>query len=342
VAKILVVAIVLLALAGAADARSGRVGRDPVPLQGIQLQAHTGLRLLVSAKRPFFLDVDAGTVTRVRGVPAKHRFFMTVGVSGRAAVVVGDALSRRGQLYAVRGKRTSLKPLGPGAEVAPAAGGRSVWAKRLLRHSRCTLRQVGLDGVVLRAPKPFRCSRIYSGGKLGLGVSPTRLIDPVTRRTVFRTRLGIVAVAGGTVVLQGHNQFILFDAATGARRRVEWPATDGRLFGAAIDPRGRFVALSFGNPSWTSEGRYPDDQYYDAWVLDTETAELTRLPAMPAFAALKWTSAEWTEDGRLVLLTRGAGKDVVALWRPGQERLALKSMRLQARDNVSNTFAPLG
>ena len=344
--RTIAVALALPALAGAAEAQDVGLARDPLPIHGIALPPDTGLRLAVSAKRPFVLDVDAGTV---RSIPLVQRGIVTVvGVGGRAAVVVAKPFSRRGQLYAMRGQTASLKPLGRGSEVAPASDGQSVWVKRVIRSSRCTLRQVRLDGRVLRSPKAFRCGwTIYPGGSLGLGVSPVRVIDPVTRRTVFKTRLSIVAVAERTVVLRGGpgNPLTLFDTATGARRRLAWPDTSGQLetFRTAVDVRGRFVALSFGNPSWTSEGRYPDDQYYDAWVLDTRTAELTRLPSMPAFVALKWTSTAWTQDGRLVLLARSGGKDVVAVWRPGQESLGVKSMRLRARDNIaSNAFAPLG
>jgi hypothetical protein len=100
------------------------------------------------------------------------------------------------------------------------------------------------------------------------------------------------------------------------------------------------VALGFGNPSWTG----PAGQAYDVWVLDTETAKLTRLPSMPAFVWLKWTTMGWTAGGRLVLLTRDETRQMVALWRPGQTRLHLKTVRLPNRNSVHVTpaFAILG
>lgn len=50
----------------------------------------------------------------------------------------------------------------------------------------------------------------------------------------------------------------------------------------------------------------------------------------------------WTHDGRLVLLAESAGKDMVAVWRPGQEHLALKTVRLPDRsDSGSDSFATL-
>ena len=50
----------------------------------------------------------------------------------------------------------------------------------------------------------------------------------------------------------------------------------------------------------------------------------------------------WTHDGRLVLLAESGGKDMVAVWRPGQQRLALKIVHLPDRsDSGSDSFAPL-
>jgi hypothetical protein len=45
---------------------------------------------------------------------------------------------------------------------------------------------------------------------------------------------------------------------------------------------------------------------------------------MPAEVALKFTSMSWTGDGRLGFLARTADAgDVVAVWRPGQPRIAV-------------------
>ena len=50
---------------------------------------------------------------------------------------------------------------------------------------------------------------------------------------------------------------------------------------------------------------------------------------------------EWTRDGRLVLLGADRTSDFVAVWRPGEWRLALKRLRLPARIAGSDSFAPL-
>lgn len=78
------------------------------------------------------------------------------------------------------------------------------------------------------------------------------------------------------------------------------------------------------------------------WLLDAKTASLTHLPGMPALVSLKSTSMAWTLDGQLVLLGESGGKDVVALWRPGQRHLAVKTVDLpERRDSGSDSFAPL-
>jgi hypothetical protein len=42
-----------------------------------------------------------------------------------------------------------------------------------------------------------------------------------------------------------------------------------------------------------------------------------------------------------VLLAESSGRNVVAVWRPGEERLALKVVRLPERDSGSDSFALL-
>jgi hypothetical protein len=98
------------------------------------------------------------------------------------------------------------------------------------------------------------------------------------------------------------------------------------------------VALAFADPAWGGEGK----QVFDVWLLDTETARMTHLPGMPAVVSLKRTSMAWTDDGRLVLLAESDGRDVVAVWRPGHRRLAVKDVRLPQRSGGSDSFAPIG
>jgi hypothetical protein len=51
----------------------------------------------------------------------------------------------------------------------------------------------------------------------------------------------------------------------------------------------------------------------------------------------------WTSDGRLVMLARtpttsSATRAVIAVWRPGQKNLAVRSVHIPARDSGSDSF----
>ncbi len=313
--------------------------RDPVPLAGGALPTKTGLQLVVADNPPFVLDVDTGKVIPVAGVPAMSRGTLrVVGVGGRAAVVVASSRWQRASIYAVRGPVGRVSQLGTGANVWSAGDGRTVWIQSAL-PSGCTLRQVALEGRRIRAPRRFPCATVSdpSGGLLGLIVGRTRVLDPLTGRAVLKTRWGVWAVAGTKLVLAGpEKQFTLLDGMTGATRRLPWPSILGFRDQPAVDPRGRFVALAFAVPAWDGGG----NQALDVWLLDTETGKLTQLPGMPAFVSLKRTSMAWTDDGRLVLLGESNGNDVVAVWRPGQRRLGIKTVSLSDRsDSGSDSFA---
>jgi hypothetical protein len=329
----LVAAIAVLAGDGAA-------ARGPVPLRGVPLGHSTGLRLVVADNPPFVLDVDTGAVAPVPGIPAQDRGTVSVlGVGGRAAVVVAHSVYPRADLYAVRGPGAHASSLGTGSAVTPAADGRAVWVKSSVDEAHCTLRQVDLEGRELRAARAFPCaSTIYPGGSLGLVVNRTRVLDPLTDRTVLTTRWGVLAAAGEKLVLAGPGErFTLLDAATRRERRLPWPSILTRLDGPAVDPRGRYVALAFADPAWGGSGA----QVSDVWLLDTETGKLNQLPGMPAFVSLKFTSMAWTDDGRLVLLGELRQKGFVAVWRPGWRRLALKPVQLPDRHGGSDAFAPV-
>ena len=297
----------------------------------------TGLRLLVAANPPFLLEVGSGAVSPVEGVPELRRGTVSVvAVAGNAGVVVADG-GAAADLYALSGRGTKAVRLGMGTHVWPGAGG-TVWVQSRAAGSGCRIRQVGLDGRLLRAPRRFPCATGSdpSGGSLGLVVRRTRVVDPRTRRSVVRARAGILAVAGKSLVLLDAKRLSLLDAATGAERQLGWPSELPHVDRPAVDPRGRYVVLAFAQPTGPNAG-----QALDLWLLDVRTARLSRLPGMPVFVALKRTSLAWTDDGRLVLLGESGGRDVLALWRPGDKRFRLKAVELPARDAGSDSFAPL-
>jgi len=315
-------------------------GRNPEPLRGAPLRGETGLRLLVPDNPPFVLDVDTGAVIP-SGLPATSRGTLRIfGVGGRAAVVVVHSRWKRADMYAVRGRDSRVSRLGVGTNVWPAADDKSVWVQSARSRSRCSLRRMGLDGEELRAPRPFPCATGSdpAAGSLGVVTRRTRVHDPETGGLVLKTRWGVLAAAGTKLVLAGPGrEFTLLDGKTGAQRRLPWPSILGGRDAPAVDPRGRFVALAFADPAWLLGGR----QALDVWLIDTRTGELTQLPGMPAFVSLKRTSLAWTDDGRLVLFGEDNGKDAVAVWRPGERRLALKTVQLPERYGASDSFAIL-
>jgi hypothetical protein len=359
-------AVIAVAVAGAAlgvvhsqhsAARAAaplRSGRAPAVLTGSPLGRTTGLRLVVASAHPFVFDVDAGTSTPLRGLASvKDGVVVVAGVSERSAVVISQRLlpagpsgpryARNPQLYAVESGSTSSTPLGAGSlAVAPAAGGRGVWTTRIVGTADCQLRRLALDGTSSDA-RSIPCSwSVSPAGSLGLAVGRTRIIDPVTGRTTLRTHLGVLAAAGRRVLLAGpasdplsHFRLELMNAATGAEQRVRWPSALRELDEPAVDPRGRYIAIGFGDPAWEMSG----EQVLDVWVLDTATGALTHVPGMPAFVRLKFSSMQWTHDGRLVLLGRDSPERAfVAVWRPGQRRLGIKTVQLPEASG-SDSFA---
>lgn len=334
-----IAALVVVVLAAVPTASSRNAGDEPTALQGRPL-GRSDLRLLVSSDPPFVLDVETNRIERLRGVPPVKRgrgALSVVGVGGRGGAVVlqssGDA-----EVYGVPGRRLRAVRLGAARHIWPAEGRSALWMQRSLGGSRCSLQRVTLDGRLTRAPRAFPCaSRGDPAGGLGVVVRRTRLLDPTSGRTVFSGRFGILAVTGRHLLLRGPSRrFTLVDAVTGTRKLFDWPSTVEGLDEPAVDPRGRYVALAFADPAWRGGGQ----QVLDVWVLDTRTCELTQLPGMPAFVALKATNMTWTDDRRLVLLAEDR-RTLVAVWRPGETRLAVRTVRLPEREAGSDSFASL-
>jgi hypothetical protein len=63
---------------------------------------------------------------------------------------------------------------------------------------------------------------------------------------------------------------------------------------------------------------------------------------MPAAVQLKFTSMAWASDSRLIMLAQTSGpsvdRDLVAVWKPGQRQIALRLVRLPARNSGSDAF----
>jgi hypothetical protein len=315
---------------------------EPRELHGKRLAGHTGLRLVVAGKPPFVFDVDSGAVTRLNDI---GNTLDVIGASSGAVVVVAEPGSpvTNKRLWIVRSGATAPLSIGSGRDVAVAGAGAGVWVTRLVSRKHCALLRIGVDGR-RSAARAIPCAWVIApAGTLGLVVHRTRIIDPRSHRKVIGTREGVLAVAGRRVLLAGgvsHTpgyRFTLLDTGTGVRHRFGWPSILAGLDAPAVDPRGRDIAISFADPAYHLSGH----QVLDVWVLDTATAKLTHLPGTPAYVSLKRTSVAWTHDGRLVLLGEVDGRGFVGVWRPGEERISLKHVRLPAREGASDAFAPL-
>jgi hypothetical protein len=334
--------VTALALAAGGSAAPG-----PQPLHGVPLLGATGLRLLVASSPPYVIDIDSGHRTTVADIPRSRPAVMWVRPAGSDALVVRERRSLAAQeIYVVRDGSAAAKLLGTGGGVAPSADGRAVWISAGAGAGSCKLRAVNIGGRQHRAGRPFPCGSLDPGGSLGLIVhrrARDELVDPESLRTLLHAPR-ILAVAGGRVLTQDRAKGLtLIDTTTGTRMRLPWPssiggeASQGGTDEAAVDPSGKLIALGFSDPAYRSGGT----QVTDLWLLDTETGDFRHLPDMPAIVSLKFTSWAWTRDGRLVLLAASDGVTVVGVWKPGDERIAVRRVQLPERNSGSDSFVPL-
>jgi hypothetical protein len=322
----------------------------PGQLHGVPLTGATGLVLLVSADPPYLLDVDTGRVTPVKGLSVNGPGpVLSVLAVGRDAVVWIDRRLASGipndDIYLVRHGDAIATRIAVGSDAQPAAGGRSVWVKSFTDAHHCTLREINLAGRHLRGPRPVPCSAALTDPGAGaLLVEGLSVIDPASGRVLLRTS-SLWAIAGHLALTVGEplHPLTLTDLRTGTRRALRWPSPIGGLYTgadeAAVDPSAKLIALSFSDPAYNGDGT----QVTDVWLLDPSTGRWQHLPDMPADVALKFTSMSWTSNGRLVMLAQTpvggpAAHDVIAVWRPGEKSLAVRSVHIPDRDSGSDSF----
>jgi hypothetical protein len=314
------------------------------PLRGVPLQGPTGLQLLVSGELvPIVLDVDRGTIQPITGLPTGKGRLVRIRAVGEDAVIVSERPRpvndpvRVADVLWVRHGGTVATRLGVGADAAASTDGRGVWllsyqdkAKR-----RCVLSQVALDGRRRRPARPMPCQTLLlEEVPAGLLIDDgSALVTP--DGGVVRLDGRYAEPGGGNFVLRGAEAgepIILADLRGDARWRLRWPSrVDGPQAGMAEvrgRPDGRLAVVGFGDPADPGP-----EQALDLWLLDLATRHWRQLPDMPARVALKATDMRWTADGRLVILTElaedaGAQSTVVAVWRPGQPRIAVRQVHL--------------
>jgi len=330
--------------------------REFRPLAGLPITGRTRLRLLIASDpRPFLVDLDQDSVQPVTGLPTDGERVVSVLPVGEHAVIVSDRVCTScrppgPEVYGIWRDSTSAVRLGSAQEVVAARDGRAVWLLGHQTTTACTLRQVGLDGRPRRPARPVSCTtkllgELPAGLLVASGTSedpwewPASLVD----RRGHRTGLGFPAAdllaATGELVLTSAEPLAPL-TLTNLRSRVRWPlGWPSRLRGgthiAAVHPNGRDIAIGFHGLA------APGEAGYDLWLLHAATRRWQHLPDLPAAdIAAKATDMAWTGDGRLVVLTQTAtGGQVVAVWRPGQPRLALRQLTLPTPSPGTDTLA---
>jgi hypothetical protein len=330
--------------------------REFRPLSGLPITGRTRLRLLVASDpRPLVVDLDQDRVQPVTGLPTDGERVVSVLAVGEHAVIVSDRVCTScrppgPEVYGIWRHSTSTVRLGSAQEVAAARDGRAVWLLGHQTTSSCTLRRVGLDGRPRQPARPVSCTtkllgELPAGLLVASGTSedpwqwPASLVD----HHGDRTRLGFPAAdllaATGQLVLTSAEPLApltLSDLRSRVSWRLGWPS---RLRGgthiAAVHPNGRDIAVGFHGLA------APGGEGYDLWLLNTATRRWQHLPDLPAAdIAAKATDMAWTGDGRLVVLTQTATLgQVVAVWRPGQPRLALRQITLPTPSPGTDTLA---
>jgi hypothetical protein len=325
--------------------------RRPRELHGVPLPGATGLELLVSADPAYLLDVDTGKARRLTGLGVHGPGpLVSVLAVGRDAVVWVDrhplsTTVERDDIDVVRHRATIATRIAIGSDVQAAADGRSVWVKSFSAAHHCVLRELSLAGRQLRGPRTVACSTtLINPGAGALLVQGRSVLDPASGRVLLRTSR-LWAMAGQLALTVGEplHPLTLLDLRTGERRALRWPSRIGGPQSgadqAAVDPSTKRIALSFSDPAYHATGT----QVTDVWLLDPTASRWQQLPDMPADVALKATSMSWAGDGRLVMLahtpTRGPrAHDVIAVWRPGEKILAVRSVHIPARESGSDSF----
>jgi hypothetical protein len=241
-------------------------------------------------------------------------------------------------VYLVRHGGTVATRLGAAMDVEWSRDGLGVWLLSRQDATHCALSQVGLDGRQRRPARPMPCEAVLieelPAGLLVYGSAPRNGGDPysalVTADGAVRRLPEVVdGVAGADLVLstvEPGRLIALTDVGSGVSHRLPWPSKlDAHVMGlVGGHPNGRLAHVAF----------YPAldgaEQTLDVWLLDITTRRWRQLPDMPLRLAPSKPQLRWTADGRLLLLA-GLADDpagLVAVWRPGEPRIAVRRVRL--------------
>ena len=295
---------------------SGRLPR----IEGALLPEADAPKLLVAADRPFILDTSSGAVRRVVGLRPADGPFSVLGATRAGAVMVS---SLTGRVYGVNAFGRRVVNLGVALTAIPDSSGGRIWLLARGSGATCAIRLVSLGGVLLRSARRFSCGFAQAGWPLGIITRRRQIVNPISGRVVFRSRRAILGVAGSSIVQ-------LVQTQTGPRIAV-------------TDLGSRRTHLVSGNVGFVS-AEYetsPDGQRVLLWrggpfvlaasALDVRAAFISLLPGMPARAYFKHTGFAWASNGEVVILAESGGRNIVAVWRPGDRVLRVRRVVMPDR-----------
>jgi hypothetical protein len=311
----------------------------------VRLGRQTRLKLLVAADPPFLLDVDTGKVTPLTGVDIADTPTLSVMEVGTKTVISVEHGTPpklpSSELYVVGrgGTRASRIATGSAITAAPAADGAAVWVKSYETSRQCSLREVALTGKQLRRATRIACStNLVNAAGRSLLLGRLWFSDPATGTRWRRRQTEYPWIFTGRYVLTADNDRLtlrLLDLTNHDQVSLRYPGPLAwGMDVPAVQPGGRLWALAFSTPALDSNGT----QATDVWLFDPASHRRQHLPDMPAIVDLKFTSMAWTADGRLVFLARTAGRYTVAVWRPGQRRIAARPVQIPNHNSGSDSF----
>ncbi|MGH9252745.1 MAG: TolB family protein [Acidimicrobiales bacterium] len=317
-------------------------GQRPGPqfVTGVEMTTPVRLRIL---HQGWFLDVDAGSAVPVAVSGQLNR-------PGGTPMLVEDVRPVEGGFdrplrvtsmreEALPGSPQVVRLDGPPGSAAASADGQGLWITAHTSPTRCKLREVGLGGEDRRPVREVTCgTNPVAETRHGLwvteGAGESVMLDPDTLDELARYPRAVPIDADRAVVFgrTADGAYELYNVATGAARQIAPPPHHGApqpLVGP-VSPDGDWLSFTYGEPSSVP-------QSMDVWLLDLRTTEWQWLPSMPAYASLKATGIDWSDDGRLVLFGGFSTTDqktvtkagqpaepgTLVTWRPGQPELSL-------------------
>jgi hypothetical protein len=350
-------ALIGLGLSGGAQHARGpgpvRLVSSPTWLTGSPLRGVTRLRLVASenAGPASIVDVDTGTVERL---PQLHvpRGPGTVGsalyplmlVPGGALAVVNHhacqhcAITQDDFLIEPDGTVRQLASrhfpaLQGTTETTYVPGSTAEWVLTWPRHGGCTLRQLPGTHPAVRVP----CGDLGPAFPQGValwtdGDQRSVLVNPRTGKVTGALNTGYAYdLIGHGLAIEGTpyaspTSLSLVNLATGKRLRLGWPSILRFGYQVYPAPHSPLVSVEFADPAHPPPPRETAAQAADIWLLNTRTGSFTHVPGFPILEPLKFSGIAWTADDRLVVVAERGRRTTLALWRPGQHTLAVRTL----------------